>query len=216
MRWKCDKHKTYCYIAHENYNSPHVQMDPRLWGIWASKIENTKAIYDYPPRTKEFNDAIEEASNPKRRGVNKTAIQSSEFSDDLPQQIQIYTIAPPTQPTPSSHFPRRYSDPVASPSKKLIKKPKRDVVEVLRECGYDTKDFNGRGLKEFLTWCQCKDPDEDFDVVCEKLQKAKLGLDLLGDIEPAILTARDIQPGTAIRIIKSLDEWLESIISSIY
>jgi hypothetical protein len=189
-------------------------MDPRVWGIWASKIENGKAVYDYPPRTKEFNDAVEEAPNPKRRGVNKAAIQSSEFPDDLPRQIQIYTVAPPSQSTPQ-YFPRRYSDPVASPSKKLAKKPKRNV-EMLREYGYDTKDFNRRGLEEFLTWCQSKDPDEDFDVVCKKLQKAKLGLDLLGDIEPAILTACDIQPGTAIRIIKSFDEWLESIASSIY
>jgi hypothetical protein len=212
MRWKCEKHKTYCYIANDVFNNPHVQMDPRMWDIWASKIENGIAVYDYPPRTKEFNDAVDKASNSQRgRGVSKAAIQSSEFSDDLPRAIQLYTVAPPSQSTPPPHFPfdtRRYNDPV-SPSKKLIKKPRRNVIQLLRERGYGPKDFNGRGLKEFLTWYQCKDPEEDFDVICEQLQEEKLGVDLLGDIDPSILMSCGIEQGTAIRILEGFNEWLE-------
>jgi hypothetical protein len=152
-----------------------------------------------------------EAAAPTKQQFNLP----SSLTTSLPRAIQIYTMAPPSQPTPPAYFPRRYSDPI-SPSKKMVKKPQRNVVQLLCERGYETQDFNGRGLKEFLSWCQCKDPAEDFDVICEQLQTEKLGLHLLGDIEFSILTLCGVKLGTAVRIISSFDEWLESTTPSIY
>jgi hypothetical protein len=79
---------------------------------------------------------------------------------------------------------------------------------------FTASDYNESGLLVFLTWCGDKYGDAEFIEAYGPLNEHKMGIDLLSeqDITPDMLSIKcGVKFGTALRILKSIPVWLQTI-----
>jgi len=107
-----------------------------------------------------------------------------------------------------------------SPAKKRRRQARRYQFEVTSSSPlgpYASKDYYDRALRDFTDWCANKYQDEEFREAFEQLQKHKIGVDLLGDMDAKeIMAVTGITHGTAIRLQKNLPKWKTTLSNVIY
>ena len=218
----------------------HVTLMPFMVGTWSAAIVAGSATLQQPPATQEFNTLIKGALETRKSRNSRKNRQNDSSSDDtgypsrqypapqihyvqLPPQVptdaSIAAPAPEPRPTHVQNISaitmneprrRRNSSPTGSPQKTKVL-----VLIAASSIGqFAASDYNESGLLVFLTWCGDKYGDTEFIEAYGPLNEHKMGIDLLSeqDITPDMLSIKcGVKFGTALRILKSIPVWLQTI-----
>ncbi len=177
----------FCYI--QPGTTKHCRLWPSHLGIWATAIVNRSATLTCPPRNPEIDAAI--------NGHRKLKEQQPSTSNN-PTVVPIYL--PP--------FTEYHRD---SLQKKRRRQRAGEDVDELNSSpigNYQPCDYNKTALEAYTSWCANKFGDHEFVEAFPQLQKHKIGVDLIEDIELDILTkVCGISHGTSVRLKKSFAKW---------
>jgi len=209
---KCSKagHQ-FCYLPNGEHG-PHLQLDPREWGLWASAINDNRAVIDYPPRNCEFDSILEKHSKSckkSNKGKHEHDSDSENGESRRHQTIKVINVTAPT----SHRSGRRHSDPYSSPVKTTKPRPVESVVnvlELLQKRGYGRLDFVSKALLDYSEWLSENFyPTEALSGSFDILRDHKIGADVLGDVDAVFLLTHCKMPiGDALRITKHYKNWL--------
>jgi hypothetical protein len=201
-KWKCSKsNHRFCY--REGETGIHYQLEAREWGLWATAINEKRALFDYPPRTLDFNAILEKQLKMRSKKKSHNADDSSSDEGRRGQQtIKVINVTAPV-----NRSGRRHSDPYSTPMKST--KSSISAAELLVKRGYNSAQFDDEALSDYCQWLYKKHSRATLSNSFDTLKTHGIGADLLGDIEPAFLmTNLNIPAGDALRITKYIKEWL--------
>ena len=219
-RWTCEQHtNTHCYLDQlASGKAQHVSFSPRQWGVWATAIMEGKAIYDYPPRTADFEAMLEDARNNRGTRSKKSKRDDSD-SDGTATKVVFnhyhsangFSDFPGQHPTNSDsskplQLGRRYSDPSYSPRKP----PTKNTYEVLKDIGYEPGDWISQGLEDYLQWLDDQFQGTPFQKTLTALQGQDIGLDSFDGMKADFLASHcKISSGDALRIVCNFRRWVD-------
>src|SRR5580692_5210868 len=202
-RWKCTKHH-FCYREGSNGKERHYEFEPHLWHNWAQQVNLGHAVMNYPPRTPEFDNLLNTLRDGNRTGKSSQRTISSDAELPKAFTLNVNHAPPPPDYYPQPSRSRRYSDP--SP-----RKQKRHNIETLREMGYSSADWTGRGLDDYFAWLATTlGPSEKWNQALTTLREQDFGLDLFvdGSLEAQFLVNNcQMASGTAIRVVANFKKW---------
>ena len=77
---------------------------------------------------------------------------------------------------------------------------------------FQSTQYHTTALESYTSWCATKYGDSEFREACQKLQKHKIGVDLIEDTGVDVLTTVcGINYGTAERLKKNFPKWKASL-----
>jgi hypothetical protein len=219
-RWTCEQHpQTYCYLDQlASGKAQHISFSPRQWGVWATAIMEGKAIYDYPPRTADFEAMLEDARNNRGTRSKKSKREDSDSDRNATKLVfnhyhsaRGFSDFPGQQPSnsdfsKSAQFGRRYSDPSHSPQKPLTK----STLQALKDLGYQPGDWISRGLEDYFKWLDDQFQGMRFLKSLTAVQAQDIGLDSFEGMKADFLANHcNISPGDALRIVHNFRRWVD-------
>ena len=205
-KYKCEQCSiagpVFCYI--KPGTTKHCRFNSSQLGTWATAIVNKSATFTCPPRLPE----IEQAINDNKKSNVKEQVQPQNNSNN-PTIVPIYL-----QPHGGYH---RTSSP--SPSKKRRRRrgyggdySASDDLNSSPIGNFEARDYYSTALEAYTSWCAIKFGDTEFKEAYQQLQKHKIGVDLLEDIELDVLTGVcGVAHGTAVRLKKGFAKWKASL-----
>ena len=188
------------------------------WGIWATAIVEGRAIYDYPPRTADFETMLENAGNHRGTRSKKAKREDSDSDGKAPKLVfnhyhsaNGFSDFPGQHPANSdfsrpSQLGRRYSDPSHSPKKP----PTKGTYEALKDIGYQPGDWISRGLEDYFKWLDDQFQGTRFQNTLAAVQTQDIGLDSFEGMKADFLANHcKISLGDALRIVRNFRRWID-------
>jgi hypothetical protein len=151
----------------------HINLEPHIVSLWASKIvEGSAVLVGLPTHVEEFEKLIREALYPtKKKAGSHYSSSNGAFQGDV--HVHNHT----TVNVPSIKEPATPCD-----TKKPRKLPSTSICSPIH--GFTAKDYKRRGLMAFIEWCEetYEDEEGDFRQAYTQLCEKKVGLDVLSDL----------------------------------
>ena len=206
IRWRCTTHHgKYCYKQYDTIPaSEHADLDPTALSDWAQAIVNKAHFVDLntPPRGPKW-DAI---LNPHRRKSSSTDTPQPNYS-----QPAIHVHIPSHSPRRSPRFNHGYSTPASprTPTQRGRRhlEPLTSSPVLLEHESW--AEFDGDGLKAFITYCEhkFKVTGTDFQEAYLRLRENDVHPDVLRGKQAAWYEKHGIKSGTADRLYRSFNKW---------